>query len=85
MAGGSGAPRSSRSAGSSSHGSERVGAGAGDAVRPTRGVTKTQGTGLGMAVVRSVIDLHGGSLDVRSAPGQGTRVTVRLPAPEAQS
>jgi two-component system sensor histidine kinase HydH len=47
--------------------------------------TKAQGTGLGMAVVRSVIDLHGGSLDVRSAPGQGTRVTVRLPAPEAQA
>jgi len=47
--------------------------------------TKTQGTGLGMAVVRSVVDLHGGSLDVRSAPGQGTRVTVRLPVPEGQS
>jgi signal transduction histidine kinase len=46
--------------------------------------TKPQGTGLGMAVIRSVIDLHGGALDLRSSPGQGTRVTVRLPA-EAQA
>ena len=41
--------------------------------------TKREGTGLGMALARSVIDLHGGSLDVQSAPGRGTRVCVRLP------
>jgi two-component system sensor histidine kinase AtoS len=41
--------------------------------------TKPEGTGLGMALARSVIDLHGGSLDVHSAPGRGTRVRVRLP------
>jgi signal transduction histidine kinase len=33
--------------------------------------TKTEGTGLGMAIVRSVVDLHGGELDVQSAPGRG--------------
>jgi signal transduction histidine kinase len=44
--------------------------------------TKPDGTGLGMALVRSVIDLHGGALDVQSAPGRGTRVRVRLPAGE---
>jgi signal transduction histidine kinase len=44
--------------------------------------TKAQGTGLGMAVVRSVIDLHGGALTINSTPGQGTRVTVRLPIAE---
>jgi signal transduction histidine kinase len=32
-----------------------------------------------MAIARSVIDLHGGVLDVQSTPGQGTRVRVRLP------
>lgn len=41
--------------------------------------TKRDGTGLGMAIARSVIDRHGGELAVASAPGQGTRVTVRLP------
>ena len=44
--------------------------------------TKPDGTGLGMALVRSVIDLHGGALDVQSAPSRGTRVCVRLPAGE---
>ena len=44
--------------------------------------TKPDGTGLGMAQVRSVIDLHGGALDVQSAPGRGTRVRVRLPVGE---
>jgi signal transduction histidine kinase len=44
--------------------------------------TKPDGTGLGMALVRSVIDLHGGALDVQSAPGRGTRVRVRLPVGE---
>ena len=41
--------------------------------------TTPEGTGLGMALVRSVIDLHGGALDVQSAPGRGTRVRIRLP------
>jgi signal transduction histidine kinase len=41
--------------------------------------TKPQGTGLGMAIARSVIDLHGGQLTIHSVLGQGTRVTARLP------
>jgi signal transduction histidine kinase len=44
--------------------------------------TKPEGTGLGMAITRSVIDLHGGALDVQSAPGRGTRVQARLPVGE---
>jgi signal transduction histidine kinase len=44
--------------------------------------TKPEGTGLGMALARSVVDLHGGALDVQSAPGRGTRVRVRLPVGE---
>ena len=38
------------------------------------------GTGLGLSVVRGLVGLHGGSLSIESAPGQGTRVSVRLPA-----
>jgi signal transduction histidine kinase/DNA-binding response OmpR family regulator len=41
--------------------------------------TKPSGTGLGMALARSVVDLHAGALTVHSAAGKGTRVTVRLP------
>ena len=41
--------------------------------------TKPQGTGLGMAVARSVVDLHGGELAIHSTLGKGTRVNVRLP------
>ena len=41
--------------------------------------TKPQGTGLGMAIARSVIDLHGGELTVHSVVGQGTRIVARLP------
>lgn len=41
--------------------------------------TKPQGTGLGMAIVQSVIDLHGGDLTIRSVPGEGTRIAARLP------
>ncbi len=47
--------------------------------------TKPEGTGLGMALARSVIDLHGGELTVESSPGQGTRVRVRLPAAPAEA
>ncbi len=45
--------------------------------------TKPEGTGLGMSIARSVVDLHAGELAVQSRPGQGTRVQVRLPVPDA--
>lgn len=38
------------------------------------------GSGLGLAIVKSVAVLHGGEAQIESAPGQGTRVTVRFPA-----
>jgi signal transduction histidine kinase len=41
--------------------------------------TKPEGTGLGMALARSVITNHGGQLAITSEVGQGTRVVVRLP------
>lgn len=37
------------------------------------------GTGLGMSIAKEIVDLHGGSLVVTSAPGQGTCVSVWLP------
>ena len=41
--------------------------------------TKPEGTGLGMAIARSVVERHGGALAVQSRAGQGTRVVIRLP------
>jgi len=38
-----------------------------------------EGTGLGLSVVRGLVGLHGGSIAIESAPGQGTLVVVRLP------
>lgn len=37
------------------------------------------GSGLGLAVVKTCVDLHRGNLTVESDPGQGTCITVRLP------
>ncbi len=39
----------------------------------------TEGTGLGLSVVHGIITSHGGSIDVQSQPGQGTRFEIRLP------
>ena len=39
----------------------------------------TSGTGLGLSIARNFIDLHGGTLDLRSQPGRGTTVTCHLP------
>jgi cell cycle sensor histidine kinase DivJ len=37
------------------------------------------GSGLGLSIVKGLVRLHGGDFDIRSRPGEGTRVTVRLP------
>ena len=37
------------------------------------------GTGLGMAIVRRIVEDHGGAIDAESRPGEGTTVTVLLP------
>ena len=38
------------------------------------------GTGLGLAIVKSIALLHGGNVVIASQPGQGTRVTLQMPA-----
>ncbi|MBM3216758.1 sensor histidine kinase [Candidatus Poribacteria bacterium] len=42
--------------------------------------TKKEGTGLGLAVVKQVSDLHGARIDVKSQPGQGTTFTLHFPS-----
>jgi signal transduction histidine kinase len=45
--------------------------------------TKQVGSGLGLATSHSVVKNHGGFFTVQSKPGQGTTVTVNLPAFDA--
>ena len=42
------------------------------------------GTGLGLAIVKHIVARHRGRMRIESAPGEGTRVTVDLPAAEAE-
>jgi two-component system sensor histidine kinase SenX3 len=41
--------------------------------------TGVKGTGLGLAIVRHVVAAHGGEVRLESAPGEGSRFTLRIP------
>jgi two-component system NtrC family sensor kinase len=49
----------------------------------TKGEGEGKGLGLGLAVVYGIIQRHNGTIDVASAPGEGTRFTLTFPAAPA--
>ena len=44
-----------------------------------------EGTGLGLPIVKSLVELHGGQFAIESAVGKGTKVTMVLPAQKAEA
>jgi len=42
--------------------------------------TKGFGVGLGMVIVKNIVEQHSGQIDIESQPGEGTTVTLRLPS-----
>ncbi len=47
--------------------------------------SRHRGVGLGLSIVRSIVELHGGRVELDSAPGRGTRVTAVIPSSGALS
>ena len=45
----------------------------------TSTVSKIQGTGLGMAICKNIVDMMGGTIEVQTAPGKGSEFIVRVP------
>ena len=43
-------------------------------------IREAEGTGLDLPLSKGLIEVHGGTIDIESAPGEGTTVTLRFPA-----
>jgi signal transduction histidine kinase len=41
--------------------------------------TRAKGTGLGLSITRRIIEAHGGTIEIQSAPGKGTTVELTFP------
>lgn len=48
-----------------------------------KSTTRERGAGLGLSIVKTLVELHGGTISVDSAPGHGTRFVLSFPEPPA--
>ncbi|MBL6941972.1 MAG: PAS domain-containing sensor histidine kinase, partial [Rhodospirillales bacterium] len=43
-------------------------------------IRKNEGTGLGLPITKSLVEMHDGSLEISSTPGEGTKVSLTFPS-----
>jgi two-component system sensor histidine kinase HydH len=47
--------------------------------------TKNKGSGLGLSIVKKIVEAHSGTVDIQSREGEGTKIMVRLPHMEGRT